>query len=83
MNTAATQAARDRTNRADRTITLNEGFLARRNALDWVFAALVAAGGLFALQRYGAFMDVYEKASCSAPFPAPCGWAGSGGRCGC
>jgi len=40
---------------------LNEGYFARRNWLDWLFAALVLAGGLFALQRYGAHMDVYEK----------------------
>ena len=43
------------------TITLNEGFFSRRNWLDWLFAAIVAVGGLYALQRYGAFMDVYEK----------------------
>ncbi|TFY99594.1 c-type cytochrome biogenesis protein CcsB [Ramlibacter rhizophilus] len=48
-------------NTATTTLTLHEGFLARRNWLDWVFAALVTAGGLFALQRYGAYMDVYEK----------------------
>jgi hypothetical protein len=41
MNTATTT-----------TVTLNEGFFARRNALDWVFAALVVAGGLFAFTRY-------------------------------
>ncbi|BBL26058.1 MULTISPECIES: c-type cytochrome biogenesis protein CcsB [Comamonas] len=44
------------------TISLNEGFLAKRNWMDWVFAVLALAGGLFAFQRYGAFMDVYEKA---------------------
>ena len=43
------------------TITLNEGFFARRNWFDWLFAAIVAVGALYALQRYGAFMDVYEK----------------------
>ena len=43
------------------TITLNEGYFSRRNWLDWAFAAIVAAGGLFALQRYGSFMDGYEK----------------------
>ncbi|UST54766.1 c-type cytochrome biogenesis protein CcsB [Comamonadaceae bacterium OTU4NAUVB1] len=43
------------------TLTLNDGWIARRNALDWVFAALVALGGLFAFARYGARMDVYEK----------------------
>jgi len=64
MNTAAT------------TITLNEGFLARRNWLDWLFAALLAAAGLFVLQRYGARMDGYEKGIllCAAPALVWLGW---------
>lgn len=49
-------------NTATSTMALNEGFLARRNWQDWVFALLVLAGGAVALQRYGAFMDGYEKA---------------------
>ena len=49
-------------NTATTTLTLNEGYFARRNWFDWLFAALVVAGGLFALQRYGAYMDGYEKA---------------------
>jgi hypothetical protein len=53
MNTA--------TSTPNTAITLNEGFFARRNWFDWLFAALVAAGGLYALQRYGSYMDVYEK----------------------
>ncbi|MGA0570215.1 c-type cytochrome biogenesis protein CcsB [Variovorax sp. VNK109] len=44
------------------TITLNEGYFARRTTFDWVFAALVIVGGLFALSRYSASMDGYEKA---------------------
>jgi hypothetical protein len=32
-------------------------------ALDWLFAALVVAGGLFAFSAMRAYMDVYEKAS--------------------
>jgi len=40
---------------------LSEGYFARRNALDWLFAALVLAGGLFAFVRYQAHMDIYEK----------------------
>ena len=59
MNTATTT-----------TLTLNEGFLARRNWYDWVFAALVAGGLLYALQRYGAYMDVYEKGILVASIPA-------------
>jgi len=50
--------------------SLNQGYFARRNALDWVFAALVTAGGLYAFARYGAFMDVYEKGILLAAIPA-------------
>jgi len=54
MNTATTTATT--------TITLDQGFLARRNAFDWVFALLVTIGGAYAFVRYGEYMDVYEKA---------------------
>ena len=59
-----------------RTLTLESGYFARRNLFDWVFAALVAAGALFALQRYGGFMDVYEKGILLAciPFFTWLGW---------
>ena len=40
---------------------LNEGYFARRNLLDWLFAALVVCGGLYAFFSYQAHMDVYEK----------------------
>jgi cytochrome c-type biogenesis protein CcsB len=43
------------------TLTLNESWLSRRNLFDWVFAALVLAGGLFAFTRYAGSMDYYEK----------------------
>jgi len=43
------------------TVTLNESYFSRRNWFDWVFALLVTVGGVFALQRYGSFMDGYEK----------------------
>ena len=52
------------------TLTLNEGFFARRNALDWLFAAFVAAGGAYALAVYAAHMDVYEKAILLLSAPA-------------
>ncbi|MBW8722606.1 MAG: c-type cytochrome biogenesis protein CcsB, partial [Polaromonas sp.] len=54
----------------DSTLSLNEGYFARRNVLDWVFAALVAGGFLYAFFRYGAFMDVYEKGILLAAIPA-------------
>ncbi|WP_068833573.1 c-type cytochrome biogenesis protein CcsB [Polaromonas jejuensis] len=52
------------------TLSLNQGYFARRNALDWGFAALVMAGGLYALAAYGEFMDVYEKGILLAAIPA-------------
>ena len=62
MNTATTTT--------NATITLNESFAARRNAFDWIFAALVLLGGLFALQRYANYMDGYEKAILLGTIPA-------------
>ena len=46
---------------ASSTITLNEGYFVRRNWFDWLFAVLVIAGGLFALQRYSHAMNGYEQ----------------------
>lgn len=43
------------------TLTLNDSWLSRRNAFDWVFAVLVLAGGAFAFARYASAMDAYEK----------------------
>jgi cytochrome c-type biogenesis protein CcsB len=57
-------------NTATTTFDLNEGFFTRRNWLDWLFAALVATGGLYALSRYAAYMDVYEKGILLAAVPA-------------
>ncbi len=62
MNTATTTSTT--------TLTLNESFSSRRNWFDWLFAAIVVAGGLFALQRYAAYMDVYEKGILLGTIPA-------------
>ncbi len=62
MNTATTTSPT--------TLTLNESFSSRRNWFDWLFAAIVVAGGLFALQRYAAYMDVYEKGILLGTIPA-------------
>jgi len=64
MNTATT-TANDTT-----TITLDEGFFARRSPFDWVFALLVAAGGAYAFARYAQYMDVYEKGILVGAVPA-------------
>jgi len=52
------------------TISLNEGFMARRNWGDWLFALLVVAGALFAFSRYASAMDVYEKGILIGMVPA-------------
>jgi len=56
MNTVSQNATLD-----DKTIVLHEGYFAKRNGLDWAFAVLVLACGLYALGLYGGSMDVYEK----------------------
>ena len=56
MNTVVQKAMPD-----DVTVVLHEGYFAKRNGLDWVFAVLVLMGGLYALGLYGSSMDVYEK----------------------
>jgi cytochrome c-type biogenesis protein CcsB len=55
---------------APTSFDLKEGFFSRRNWLDWLFAAIVVSGGLFAFSRYAAFMDGYEKAILFAAMPA-------------
>lgn len=52
------------------TISLQQGYFAKRNALDWIFAAIVLVGGLYAFARYDAFMDVYEKGILLGAIPA-------------
>lgn len=49
---------------------LHEGYFVRRNVLDWLFAALVLAGGLFAFLRYQSAMDGYEQAILLGTIPA-------------
>lgn len=55
---------------ATSTMTLNEGYFVRRNWFDWLFAALVVMGGVFALQQYYGAMDVYEKGILIGTIPA-------------
>ena len=43
--------------------------LQRRDALDWVFAALVLLGGGYAFSRYHASMDVYEQGILAGTLP--------------
>ena len=52
------------------------GFFKRLGTLDWLYGALLLAGSLFGLSRYGAYMDIYEKAIllAAAPTFAWLGW---------
>ena len=49
---------------------LYEGYFVRRNVLDWLFAALVLAGGVFAFVRYQSAMDGYEQGILLGTIPA-------------
>jgi len=64
MNTATTT-----------TLTLHEGYFSRRGWFDWLFALIVAAGGLYAFSQYQPYMDVYEKAILVATVPSAI-WVG-------
>jgi cytochrome c-type biogenesis protein CcsB len=52
------------------------GYFKRLTSIDWIFAAALLAGSLFGLNRYGHFMDIYEKAILllAAPTFAALGW---------
>lgn len=52
------------------------GFFKRLTAVDWVYGAVLMAAALFAFNRYGAHMDVYEEAILllAAPTFAVLGW---------
>lgn len=58
------------------TYAQSPGYFRRLGPLDWLFAAVLLGASLFALNRYGAFMDVYEKAILvlAAPTFAALGW---------
>lgn len=58
------------------TYTDTPSLLKSLRLFDWIFAALLAGGALFALNRYGVFMDIYEKGILLAAVPtfAWLGW---------
>ena len=51
------------------TLTLGEGYFARRTWGDWLFAAIAACCTAFALWRYQEAMDGYETAILLATLP--------------
>ncbi|MGW8390148.1 c-type cytochrome biogenesis protein CcsB [Pseudoduganella sp. HUAS MS19] len=61
---------------ATQTYTQQPGYFKRLNAFDWLFALALCTGALYAFNRFGAYMDVYEKVIllASAPVFAALGW---------
>ncbi|WP_426341020.1 c-type cytochrome biogenesis protein CcsB [Pseudoduganella sp. S-14] len=61
---------------ATQTYTQQPGYFKRLNAFDWLFAVVLCAGALYAFNRFGAYMDIYEKAIllASGPVFAALGW---------
>ncbi|MEC5159089.1 cytochrome c-type biogenesis protein CcsB [Janthinobacterium sp. CG_S6] len=58
------------------TYTRAPGFFKRLTTLDWLFGALLLCGSLYGLNRFGAYMDIYEKVimlACAPTF-AWLGW---------
>ncbi len=45
------------------------GFFRRLGWIDWLFAAALAAGALFAFNRFGAYMDAYERSILALSVP--------------
>ena len=58
------------------TYTVAPGYFRRLNALDWAYAIVLCLAALFAFNRYGHFMDIYEEVIllCTAPVFAALGW---------
>ncbi|PLY43167.1 c-type cytochrome biogenesis protein CcsB [Janthinobacterium sp. ROICE36] len=56
--------------------TQEPGFFKRLSPIDWLYGAGLLAASLFGLMRFGAFMDIYEKAIllAAAPTFAWLGW---------
>jgi len=58
------------------TYTQAPGYFKRLGIFDWLFAAALLGGALYALNRFGEYMDIYEKVIllASAPTFAALGW---------
>ena len=53
-----------------------DGFFKRLTVIDWLYAVALVAAALFALNKFGAYMDYYEKSILvlAAPTFAWLGW---------
>jgi cytochrome c-type biogenesis protein CcsB len=52
------------------TYTQAPGYFKRLTPIDWIYGLVLVAASLFALNRYGAYMDGYEKGILLAAGPA-------------
>jgi cytochrome c-type biogenesis protein CcsB len=73
--TEAAEATRTQTSQAP-AFTQEPGYFRSLSPADWAFGAGLLAAALFGLQRYGAYMDMYEQAILllAAPTFAALGW---------
>ena len=55
--------------------TPTPGFFKRLTVVDWVYGAALLIGSLYALSRFGGYMDYYEKLVLLLAAPA-CAWLG-------
>ncbi len=67
MNTATTTVSGKATTS---TITLSEGYFAKRSPMDWVFVLLVLLGVAYAFTRHTTSMDFYDKSILLGLVPA-------------
>ncbi|MDQ1832087.1 c-type cytochrome biogenesis protein CcsB [Massilia scottii] len=72
----ASQAAQAAQASQSQTYRQAPGYFKRLDLFDWAFAAVLMGAALFALNRYGAYMDIYEKVILvlTAPTFAALGW---------
>ncbi|MDQ1814666.1 c-type cytochrome biogenesis protein CcsB [Massilia sp. CCM 9210] len=72
----ASQAAQAAQASQAQTYRQAPGYFKRLDLFDWAFAAVLMGAALFALNRYGAYMDIYEKVILvlTAPTFAALGW---------
>lgn len=71
MNTASNTVSSNANSTSSPSVLIGRrGYFASRDLFDWLFAALIIAGGLFAFSRYGASMDGYEEGILIFAMPA-------------
>jgi len=60
----------------DIALTPPAPLIKRLSWFDWAYAVIVSVGALFALSRFGEYMDIYEKGILLATIPslAVAGW---------